>query len=91
MLAAIRVPGQVVTPAMATYRIELDELDFGQLLDGLEIRAESWERTAGYLRSGFVDGDYIVEECSKPEEAEGIAAHYRSLIRTIRKQMEAQR
>lgn len=76
---------------MATYRIELDELDIGQLLDGLEIRAESWERTAEYLRSGYVDGDHLVEECSKPEEADGIAAHYRNLIRTIREQMEAQR
>lgn len=75
---------------MATYRIELDELDLGQLLDGLEMRAESWERTAEYLRSGLVDGDYLVEECSKPEEADGIAKHYRSLIRTIRKQMEVQ-
>ena len=54
------------------------------------MRAESWERTAEYLRSSFIDGDYIVEECSKPEEADGIAAHYRSLIRSIRQQMEAQ-
>ena len=75
---------------MATYRIQLDSLDLGQLLDGIELRAESWERTAEYLRSGYVDGDYIVEECSKPEEADGIAAHYRSLIRSIRQQMEAQ-
>lgn len=76
---------------MATYRIELNELDLGQLLDGLEMRAESWERTADYLRSGYVAGDYVVEECSKPKEADDIAAHYRSLIRSIRLQMEAQR
>jgi len=74
-----------------TYRIELDERDLGQLLDGLEKRAESWERTAEYLRSGYIDGDYIVEECSKPEEADGIAAHYRSIIVKIQTQMEAQR
>jgi len=46
-----------------TYRIELDDLDLRQLLDGLEVCAESWERTAEYLRSGYVDGDYTVEEC----------------------------
>jgi hypothetical protein len=91
MLASIPVPGQVVTAAMATFRIELDELDLGQLLDGLEMRAESWERTAEYLRSGYIEDGFIVEECSKPEEADGIAAHYRSVVRKIREQMEAQR
>ena len=75
---------------MAIYRIELDELDLGQLLDGLEMRAESWERTAEYLRSGYVAGDYVVEECSKSVEADDIAANYRCLIRSIRQQMEAQ-
>jgi hypothetical protein len=73
-----------------TYRIELNDHDLGQLLDGLTIRAESWERTAEYLRSGNVDGDYIVEECNKPEEADAIATHYRSIIRKIQEQMEAQ-
>ena len=75
-----------------TYRIELDDLDAGQALDGLEMRAESWERTVDYLRTKKVpDGEFfIVEECSKPEEAEVIAAHYRSIIRKIRDQMEAQ-
>jgi hypothetical protein len=72
------------------YTIQLDSLDLGQLLDGLEGRAESWERTAEHLRSGYVEGDFIVEECSKPEEADDIAAHYRSIIATIRTQMEAQ-
>jgi hypothetical protein len=73
------------------YTIQLDSLDLGQLLDGLELRAESWERTAEYLRSGTVEGDFIVEECSKPEEADDIAAHYRGIVATIRQQVEAQR
>jgi hypothetical protein len=73
------------------YTIQLDSLDLGQLLDGLELRAASWQRTAEYLRSGHVEGDFIVEECSKPEEAEDIAAHYRTIIPSIRQQMEAQR
>lgn len=75
-----------------TYRIKLDSLDVGQILDGLELRAESWERTAGYLRTETMpDGEvFIVEECSKPEEADDIAAHYRSIIRSIRRQMEEQ-
>ena len=75
-----------------TYRIELDSLDLGQILDGLELRVQSWERTAEYLRTETMPAGefFIVEECSKPEEADGIAAHYRSIIETIRRQMEAQ-
>jgi hypothetical protein len=73
-----------------SYTIQLDRLDLGQLLDGLELRAESWERTAEYLRTGYVDGDFIVEECSKPEDADDIAGHYRALVANIRRQMEAQ-
>jgi hypothetical protein len=75
-----------------TYRIELNDLDLGQLLDGLETRAESWERTAEFLRTEAMPGDefFVVEECSRPEEADGIAEHYRSIIRRIQGQMQAQ-
>ena len=75
-----------------TYRIELNDLDLGQLIDGLETRAESWERTAEYLRSDTMPEDefFLAEECSNPEEADDIAEHYRSIIRKIQSQMEAQ-
>ncbi len=33
---------------------------------------------------------FLVEECSKPEEADDIAEHYRSIIRKLQSQMEAQ-
>ncbi len=73
-----------------TYQITLNDLEVGQILDGLEMRAESWERTAKYLRTQKIpDGEFfIVEECSKPEEAQGIAERYRSIIARIRVQIE---
>jgi hypothetical protein len=76
-----------------TYRIELNDLDIGQLLDGLRLRAESWERTADYLRTETMRAGeiFLIEECSKPEEADSIAEHYRSIIGTIERQMEAQK
>lgn len=76
-----------------TYRIELNDLDLSQLLDGLEMRAESWERTAEYLRTDTMpEGEFfLVEECSKSEEADDIVEYYRSIIRKIQSQMEAQR
>jgi hypothetical protein len=74
------------------YTIELDDVDLFQLLDGLEIRADAWEKTAAYLRTGHVSADdpFIAEECSKPEEADDIAEHYRAIVRRIREQVEAQ-
>jgi hypothetical protein len=74
-----------------TYRIELDDLEIGQPLDGLESRAESWERTANYLRtSKMPDGEFfLIKVCSKPEEADSIAARYRSIIRKVVAQMES--
>ena len=74
------------------YHIELDELDLGQLLDGLEARAESWERTADYLRDdGIPDGEFfLIEECSDVGEAANVAKHFRTIIDRISKQMEQQ-
>ncbi|HKS36350.1 MAG TPA: hypothetical protein VJW76_04105 [Verrucomicrobiae bacterium] len=72
------------------YRIELDDFDLGQLLDGLETRAEAWEKTANYHRTGESSPDFIVEECNGAVEAEKLSAHYRSIISKIQKQREAQ-
>ena len=74
------------------YRIELEEQDLGQILDGLEVRAESWRRTAEYLRAGDMpDGElFLIEDCSDEEEAEEIATRYEAIIKTIRSQMEVQ-
>lgn len=75
---------------MRKYKIELSEFDLGQVLDGLEVRVVAWEKTAVYHRTGESPDDIIVEECLDAEEAEKIAAHYRSIIDKIRKQREAQ-
>ena len=68
----------------------LNENDVGQLLDGLAIRAESWERTADYLRNGRIPEEdiFVIEDCSEPTEADAIAKHYRSIIKKIESQMK---
>ena len=73
-----------------TYRIELNDLDLGQLLDGLDARAEAWEQTADYHRTGKSPEGFVVEECTDEDEADKIAAHYRSIISKIQEQREAQ-
>ena len=72
------------------YRIELNDFDLGQLLDGLEARATAWERTADYHHTGKSPLDFIIEESNDADEAGGIAKHYRSIISKILKQREAQ-
>jgi hypothetical protein len=73
---------------MQKYKIELDDFDLGQVLDGLESRVTAWERTTIYHRMG--ESDMLVEECRDAEEAEKIAAHYRTIVAKIRKQREDQ-
>jgi len=73
---------------MRKFRIELDDFDLGQVLDGLEARAAIWEKTAEYHRTG--EADIAVEECRGEAEAAKIGAHYRLIIAKIRKQHEEQ-
>ena len=73
-----------------TYLIRLDAHDLGQILDGLQARAEAWEKTAEYHRTGESPPDFIVEECNNADEASRIAKHYRSIIAKIQKQHEEQ-
>jgi hypothetical protein len=64
----------------------------GQMLDGLRIRAESWEHTKIYLSDGVVvdpDNPYV-EECNDETEAGQIEAFYREIIKEIETQLEAQ-
>lgn len=72
------------------YRIELNDFDLGQLLDGLEARAAAWEKTADYHRTGKSPPGFIVEESNGADEANGIAKHYRLIIAKIWKQRELQ-
>lgn len=81
---------QATVARVKRFQIELSEIDLGQLIDGLTVRAEAWEKTARYHRTAEVPDDILVEECRDAEEAEQIAEHYRSIIETIHKQREAQ-
>lgn len=72
------------------YLIKLSAMDLGQLMDDLDSRAQAWEKTAAYHRTGVSPSDFVVEECNGAEEAERIAKHYRSIIATIVQQTEHQ-
>lgn len=73
-----------------TYRIQTNAHDLGQLLDGLEARAEAWEKTADYHRTGQSPTGFISEESNDAHEADSIASHNQSIVAKIRKQQEEQ-
>lgn len=56
------------------------------------IRAESWRRTAEYLRTEEMpDGEFfIIEECRDEDEADELASCYETIIKNIQNQVEAQ-
>lgn len=76
---------------MRMYRIELESLDLGQAVDGLEVRAKQWEDTAHWMRTGESPDEFFMpEECRDAEEAEKIASHYKRIISDIERQIEKQ-
>ena len=65
--------------------IELNDVDWGQVIDGLECRIFDYERTAHYYETGC--GDECIEEVNSAEEALNLARWYRRLVMDIRKQL----
>jgi hypothetical protein len=66
--------------------VTMDRLSWGQLLDGLTCRAEQYESTVAYFKTGEADGDILA--ATDAEEAQAIADDYREIIRNIRTQLE---
>jgi hypothetical protein len=73
------------------YVIRLNGLDLGQLIDGLEARADAWRLTAVYLETGEVPDGFVIEQCSDAEEARRIAEHYQRILAHIIQQKAEQR
>lgn len=71
--------------------IRLNGLDLGQLIDGLEARAEAWRQTATYLEIGEAPDGFVIEECSDAEEAHDLAENYQRILRSIIQQQTDQR
>jgi hypothetical protein len=74
------------------YQIELDENEWGQVLDGLVVRAESWRRTAEFMKTWEMPAGelFVIEECGDSEEADEIAVRYEVMIQNIQRQMQEQ-
>ena len=73
------------------FKIDVESIDLGQILDGLRSRQESWRNTAIFLRDGFFpDEAFVCEDCSDSDDAERIAGHYERIIHNIEQQIDQQ-
>lgn len=73
------------------YHFSLRTMDFGQLIDGLCARRDSWAETTKWFRGECKDPFFMIEECSDEDEAQQIADHYTEIIETLQAQAEPQR
>jgi hypothetical protein len=71
-------------PIKMKISITLDDTDWGQIIDGLNCRAEIYEATVIYYETGLADGP--IAEVTDEEEAQTLAATYRALIENIQRQ-----
>ncbi len=68
--------------------IRLDDVDLGQVIDGLQVRADSWRATEHYFETGKAPG--TIEECTDAYEAHTIAERYERIIKSIVSQQNEQ-
>ncbi len=66
-------------------KVELNEQEWGQVLDGLACRVALYEETVGYYKHGVSYGH--IAEVNGVEEAQAILRYYRRIIRNIKKQL----
>ncbi len=65
--------------------VTLDNIAWRQIIDGLTLRAEQYEVTVEYYKTGKPDLEIL--EVSDVEEAQSIADNYRHIISRIRSQI----
>lgn len=69
----------------------LNSSDVFQLLDGLKARAEQWDNTASFLRTGILnDNICCISDCESAAEAMNICLHYREVVASIERQIAGQ-
>ena len=72
---------------MKKFQVSLDARDWGQILDGLRCRLETYEETVRYYETGNAEGE--IEEVRDVDEAESLAKTYSDLIQKIEKSLAA--
>jgi hypothetical protein len=72
--------------------ITLEMVDIFQILDALNDRAESWEKTEALLNGEYDSEDFFVpEECHNASEAAEVAQHFRDIAAIIHAQLNTRK
>jgi hypothetical protein len=71
-----------------TVTLTLETIDVSQILDALNDRAHSWEKTEAVLNGEFdSENVFVPEECDDASEAAEIAQHFRDIAANIQAQL----
>jgi hypothetical protein len=73
---------------MQMNKVELDKVEWGQVLDGLACRVALYEETVGYYEHGVSYGH--IAEVRDVDEAKVILNYYRGIILKIEAQLGAE-
>lgn len=66
-------------------KVELNEIEWGQVPDGLACRIALYEETVGYYEHGVTHGH--IAEVRDAEEARGILDYYREIAGRIEREL----
>jgi len=61
----------------------------GQIIDGLSVCLENWQKTLKWYDGKLEDPDFVILECSGRAEAAGMVETYEVLLESLGQQMKA--
>lgn len=71
-----------------TYTLSRNEA--GQVIDGLSICLENWQKTLSWYDGTLDDLEFIILDCSDRDEAANMVLVYENLLSRLREQKKAQ-
>lgn len=69
----------------------LSRNDAGQVIDGLSVCLDNWQKTFNWYDGKLEDPDFFILECSDREEAANMVEIYADLLESLGQQMKASR
>lgn len=68
--------------------LRLSRNDAGQMIDGLSVCLENWQKTLSWYDGKLEDPDFVILECDGREEAARMVEVYGDLLETLEQQLK---
>jgi hypothetical protein len=68
--------------------LRLSRNDAGQVIDGLSVCRENWQKTLHWYDGKLEDPDFVILECSDREEAAQMVETYSDLLELLEQQIK---